>query len=250
MSESEPAFERGDCPCRLIPSRRGRHRFGGPPLHKGVIPKGTDVPLQLVLSLDLTDPSCPITNKFGIKTLPLYYPFKYGIGGSEIQYAVRSDSEIEVLYLSPSEPDSTDRQYLQVDHLPESSFELVPLAYEEARILAFLESEAFFPHRLRIRGHYEPSRADRKAIKKLDLEHLIRIGNQCSGIPNAPDPICRNPECERHESLAYFQAIATVPPIPVNGEDDFWYQFRGGDVRFSFGLCYFCGTIISFNVAG
>jgi hypothetical protein len=249
MSESKPAFERGDCPCRLLLNRRGRHRFGGPPRQGGVIPRGTDAPLQLVLSLDLTDRNCPITSELGIKALPLDYPFKYSFGGPEIQYAVRSDSEIDILCLSEQEPDPAGRRYLQVDQFPEAVFDLVPLEYEEARVLVFLANDGFFPSGLRIMRHYdEPCRP--KDHRESRPGTPDRIGKQSADVLNAPDPICRNPECERYNSLAYLPSIATVPPIPVSGKDDFWHLFRGGDVRFCFGLCYFCGTIISFNVAG
>jgi hypothetical protein len=245
---STAAFTRSDCPCRLILNRRGSHKFGGPVRHDGAVPRGADVPLQLVLSLDLTDPNCPITSQCAIRRLPLYYPFKYGTGGSEIQCAVRSDSQIEILFLSETAPDDSDQQYLRVDQLPEASFDPAPLTYEEARILAFLSNDGFFPHLIRLQRHFEPNRRDRKLIEKLDLKNLTRIGRQCADIPNAPDAICRNPECERFNSCAYFKPIATIPPIPVNGKRDFWYEFQGG-VLFCFGLCYFCGTVIAFNVA-
>ena len=234
---------------RLIPSLRGRHQFGGPPMHEGTIPQGTNVPLQLVLSIDLTDPNCPIQDKTGITSLPLYFPFKYGMGGPQIQYAVRSNSEIKILHLSKAEPDAADVQYLQVTELPRLSLELVPLTYEQARILAFLSCDGFFPALLSIQGHFEPNQEDRQIISQLELKNLIRIGNQCAPIPNVGDIFCRNPKCEFYDRRVHWRPIATVPPIPVDGSDDFWCEFRGY-VLFCFGLCYYCGTIVAFNVAG
>lgn len=218
-------------------------------MHEGVVPPGTTVPLQLVLSLDLTDSICPIQDRRGITTLPLYYPFKYGTGGPEIQYAVRSNSEIEILHLSSPAPDADDSQYLQVNQLPRTSFELLPLTYEEARILAFLSDRGYFPAILETEGQFKPSSEDRRIIDHLDLRNLIRVGNQLARIPNMGDIICRNPSCKCFNGRVYFRPIATVPPIPVDGSDDFWHEFQGGYVRFCFGLCYFCNTVIAFNVA-
>jgi len=68
----------------LIAAEDGRHSFGGPAAHSGVIPTGTDVGIQLVISFDLSDPLIPIENEIGATKLPLYYPFKYGWGGPDI----------------------------------------------------------------------------------------------------------------------------------------------------------------------
>lgn len=238
LSTATPMFKFcNDQPFRLVLDNNGRHRFGGPAIHSGIVPPGADVPVQLVLSLDLTDPLVPIDNERGLSQLPLYYPFKYGMGGPEIQYAVRSDTEIEILYISAN-ADDINEQYLQVKDLPQAMFEIVPLTYEQARILGFLSSDGFF----------QPNRDDLAILDELDLDNLIRVGNRRNLITNAPDIICRNPTCEYHDCRIYFQTIALVPPIPVDGDDDFWYEFQCG-VTFCFGFCYHCGTIIAFNVA-
>lgn len=226
-------------PFRLVASSSGRHSFGGPSQHSGVVPKGTNVGIQLVISLDLSDPLVPLQNEVGAKTLPLYYPFKYGCGGPDVQYAVKSDSEIEILHISDSQPDEKEWQYLQVDELPFARMALEPLTYEQARILRFMEAD----------GHFQPNAEDRAILDQLDSNHLIEIGGRHNHIANAPDVICRNHACEYHERRVYFDAVALVPPIPVNGDDEFWYEFRGGAVTFCFGLCHFCGTVIAFNVA-
>ena len=226
-------------PYRLKASGSGPHKFGGPTKHAGSTPHGTDVPLQLVLSLDLTDPNWPIEQEFGVKSLPLYYPFKYGSGGSEIQYALRSDGEIEILHLSHSKPDDDDSQYLKVNELPRESFALEPLTYEQARALAFALTY----------GDLYLNEEDRLTLDRIDLKNLILVEN-AQRTPSGPEIICRNRNCEHYGRRVNRNIFVTVPPISVDGSDDFWYEFQGGDVHFCFGFTYCCGSIIAFNVAG
>jgi hypothetical protein len=136
-------------------------------------------------------------------------------------------------------PDAKKRQYLQVDDLPGERMRLKPLTYQQARILSFMASD----------GHFQPNAEDKKILRRLDVSNLIEIGGRHDHIVNAPDVICRNPSCEFSGCRVYFDVIALVPPIPINDEDDFWYEFQGGGVTFCFGLCRYCGTVIAFNVA-
>jgi len=223
---------------RLTAQPDGRHQFGGPAKHSGVIPVGSDVPIQLVLSLDVTDPLFPIKSERGISALPLYYPFKYGVGGPEIQYAVRSDSDVEILYMSDSLPDDADSQYLQVDDLPYAAAAIEPLTDEQARLLALLAVE----------GRLQPN-VDRSVFDGLDLRNLIQLGGKNRFLRNAPSIVCRNQECSNFSQAVNSSVIATVPPIMVDGQDDFWYEFQGGDVEFCFLLGHCCGSIIAFNAA-
>jgi hypothetical protein len=225
-------------PFRLLPFPDGPHRFGGSTAHHGLVPKGTDVPVQHVLSLDLTDSLIPISNDAGIETLPLFYPFKYGYGGPEMQYAVHSDTEIEILHMSDSEPDEPDEQYLQVEELPAANMSLTPLTYEQARILGFLSTN----------GYFQPSKDDNKILDQLDTNNLVKVGGFHPRIPNAPDVVCHNPTCEFNGRRVYFDAIVLMPPISINGRDDFWCEFQGALMKFCFGLCRYCGTVITFNV--
>ena len=221
-----------------MPSAKGRHRFGGPCDFKGTVPAGTDVPLQLVLELDLTDKKLPIASKKPIKRLPLLYPFKYGIGGGEVQYSVVSDTKVKILYMSSPKPDAPDYQYLEVDELPLLSLDLVPLTYEEARILAFMG----------IDGHFRPNKDDRAILKNLEKVSYIPVGGRRDHIPNAGHTRCRNPKCIYNGDYVFFCCLAMVPAIPVGRDTSFWHEYEGGDVHFCFGFCHACGTVIAFNV--
>jgi hypothetical protein len=225
-------------PYRLVLAEAGPHCFGGPPRHAGAVPGKTDTPLHHFLSLDLSDPHCPVMADGPVGHLPLYYPLKYGLGGSAVQYAVLSDTEIKLLYLSDESPDDDDQQYVQVSALPASQARSIPLKYEEARILTFMTVD----------GYFQPSNKDGAVLDRLGRQNLISLGGRLP-IPNAGDVICRNDRCEFFNRRVYFRVVATVPPIPVNGSDEFWHEFQGGAVTFCFGLCQYCGTVIAFNVA-
>src|SRR5687767_6621012 len=214
-----------DRPCRLRLTPDGPHRFGGKPAHPGAIPRGTQTPLHLFLLLDLADPECPIKSGGTVRFMPLYYPLKFGFGGPVVQYAVRSDDEIELLYLSDEAPDAEDEQYVRVAELPSSPARIVPLCYEEARVISFAG------------GHFQPNAEDRAILDELNREHdLILIGGHRPLPRNAGDVICRNQACEFFSRRVWLNLLASVPPVPVGGSDDFWHEYQGGDVTFHFGL--------------
>jgi hypothetical protein len=224
-------------PCRLRLALSGAHRFGGPPVHRGVTPPNTDTPLHLLLLLDLADANCPFKSDGTVRYLPLYYPLKYGVGGAEVQYAVLSDSDIEIFYLSEKRPDPESDEYVRVTELPSCSAEIVALCYEEARILAFAG------------GFFQPNAEDAGLLTELQREHpVILIGGRQRLPMNAPDVICRNAGCKFIQRRVWVEVIAAIPPVPVNGADDFWDEYRGADMNFYFCLCGYCGTIIAFNV--
>ncbi len=78
---------------------------------------------------------------------------------------------------------------------------------------------------------------------------MILIGG-CDQLPvNAGDVICRNPECKFFNRRVWLDLVASIPPVPINGAEDFWYEYEGGDMEFYFGLCRYCKTVIAFNVA-
>ncbi len=234
-------------PYRLVLGKAGPHRFGGSPAHDGAIPRGTNVAIHHFLSLDLSDANCPIRTESAIRYLPLYYPLKYGVGGPEVQYAVRSDKEIRILYLSDKKPDERGMQYVRVSSLPKSTAKLVPLTYDEARILGFMDADAYF----------KPSTDDTIILRRLYGGDrfsmgggLIRIGGLQPAVRHAQGVICRNKKCEFFGRHVHFEVVASIPPVPVNGLDSFWHEFQGADMQFCFGLCYYCGTVIAFNRAG
>jgi hypothetical protein len=76
-----------------------------------------------------------------------------------VQYAVLSDDEINILYMSDEVPDAEGRQYVRVPELPTSSAEIIPRRYEGARILAFAG------------GYFQLNAEDRAILDELNREH-------------------------------------------------------------------------------
>ena len=66
---------------------------------------------------------------------------------------------------------------------------------------------------------------------------------------NAGNVLCKNPKCEYFNRPTGVDVIAAIPPVPVNGIQDFWHGYKGSDLEFYFVLCQYCRTIIVFNVA-
>jgi hypothetical protein len=193
-------------PFRLRLGPTGLHRFGGRPAHRGITPPHTHTPLQLLLLLDLADAACPIKSDGAVRHLPLYYPLKYGQGGPSVQYAVLSEDEISILYISDAEPDPEDRQYVRVPELPTCAAAIIPLRYEEARILAFAG------------GYFQPNADDRAILDDLNREHpLVLLGGHARLPVNAGDVICRNLACRSFNRRVWVDVIASIPPVPING---------------------------------
>jgi hypothetical protein len=220
---------------RLWIQERGRHLFGGPPRHGGVVPEGTDTPLHHFLTLDLADLRSPIYyDPAMIRYLPLYYPLAYGTGGAECQYAVNSDDDIRILFLSDPAPDGEDA-YVREPTLPEARADIVPLTYEQLRMRAFGQHCCCVGFD-----------ADDDALREeVGGNHSIYFGGP---IPvNAATCTCRNPTCQSFGAPIELDVVITIPPVPIHGQTDFWYEFEGEAVDFCFGLCPDCRTIIAFN---
>lgn len=205
-------------------------------MHKGAGPPELAVPLHLFLAIDLDDPHCPVCSDLPIRYLPLYYPLKYGQGGGACQYSVVSDHSIQLLHMSDP-ADEEAQQYIRVPHLPAAKGNIIPLKYEEARILGFMAAD----------GYFQPDDKDMAILE--DLGDLIAIGGTQHLGPNAGDIICKNPQCEFFNRRVYIDVVATFPPMSINGSEDFWHEFQGGAVLFCFCLCRSCGTVIAFNIA-
>lgn len=187
----------------------GRHVFGGRPYHLGITPKGSHVPTHRIFQIDLTDPNLPFTSP-DIKTLPLYYPLKYGYGGPGMQYRVISESEIEIIYMTDPEPDSEDQAYVMVSEFPEVRFRLLP-AISNNDSLAY---------------------------------DVATLGGRLS---TDQDETCMNPECPSFKTADQCELLATIPPIPIEGHDDIWWEFKGACMFFHFWYCRGCHTVITNN---
>src|SRR5262249_43826145 len=100
-----------------------------------------------------------------------------------------------------------------------SKAQSIPLTYEEARILAFREADAYF------RANAE----DAAILGQLYWGKVIsmgygpvRIGGLQISVRHGQDVLCRNKECELFGRRTCFEPVAAIPPIPVNGSAEFW----------------------------
>lgn len=106
------------------------HRFSGPPVHRGVKPHRNGQPLHLLYNFDCEDPLVPI-RVAGVRHLPLYYCFPYNAGA--VGYRVKSDTEIEILYMETKEvmPHFPYEDY--PDEFPEVRVSLMPISYDDTK---------------------------------------------------------------------------------------------------------------------
>ena len=188
---------------------KGRHVFGGNPHHQGITPKGSDVPTHRIFEMDLTDPNLPFTSP-NLKTLPLYYPLKYGTGGPGMQYRVVSDSEIDIIFMTDPEPDLEDEAYVKVSAFPEVKFRLLPA-------ISCNDDLTF---------------------------DIATLGGKLDSIQDEP---CMNPTCSSFKSADQCELLATIPPIPIKGHEEIWWEFEGAYMFFHFWYCRGCHTIITNN---
>lgn len=56
--------------------------------------------------------------------------------------------------------------------------------------------------------------------------------------------MCRDPECQFFNRRVWLEVVASIPPVPINGAEDFWHEYEGGDMEFYLGLCRYCRTAI------
>ena len=194
----------------LQESEGGLHVFGGAPSHRGVTPTGSDVPVHKLLTIDLHDDSVPFSSD-SIDFLPLYHPLKYGFGGPSMQYSVVSNDEIHILHLSDPEPDPAEVAYVKVDAFPEIRFSAKPAIQNDD-----------------------------------DIDWFTLTLGGTGTLDHQSDP-CENESCPNYHKEPDVDLIASIPPKPIPGHEDIWWEFEGASMLFYFWLCRGCKTIIASN---
>jgi hypothetical protein len=225
---------------------RFHHRFGGPARHQGVIPPGYELPLHLLYTFDTTDPAFPIQVP-GIRYLPLYYSFPYNAGACG--YRVKSETEIEVLYMETKQVEKDFPYANYPSEFPERRVCLAPISYEQHKTLVFyLEAE---------------KKALSEMDRKLILEEFRYPFTQLGGIhrmwQGIPDVACPNPLCENSRFTCFMQVFAVVWNQPFKGvflwetppEKVYKWQKIDDhdfcDVQVIFQVCPKCGSIHACN---
>ncbi len=214
-------------------NKNGTHQIGGISKYKGIFPKNSDVSLHHLLTIDLADLNSPFYYKEKeIRYLPLFYPLAYDNGGAEAQYEITADDEIKIIYMSNDTPD--EEPYIEVKHLPLAYGELIPLQYAEKRM------------RIMDQSFCEMDQEDDCLRDKLGGNSMICFEHDIVGDYLDMEQICRNSQCLQFEQIVTTELLTIFPALPINGENEFWYDYDT-DVDFCFVMCPYCRTIITFN---
>jgi hypothetical protein len=221
--------------------RNFRHVFGGPSKHKGVTPKGCDLPLHLVYSFDTADPAFPLQIP-GIRYLPLYYSFPYNAGACG--YRVKSETEIEVLYMETRKAE-TDFPYANYPSVfPERQVYLSPISYDQHKTLVYwlqVDNGA-------LGRELALSDCDRKLIFDEFRYPFTQLGGIHRMWQGIPDAVCPDPSCVNHKHGSFMDVLAVVWNQPHPGVFlwDFDDQPRD-DVQVIFQICPKCHAVHACN---
>lgn len=214
---------------------RFTHVFGGPRKHKGTTPRGCKAPLHLLYTFDITDPAFPVKIP-GIRRLPLYYSFTYNAGACG--YRVKSDIEIEVLYMETKEvePDFPYEDY--PSEFPERRVRLHPISYNEHKTLVF-SIEA---------GKEALSETDRKLIFDRFRYPFTQLGGIHSMWQGIPSVQCPNRACKYSQYDCFMDVFAVVWNQPHNGVFP-WDTDESMDdsIQVIFQICRKCHSIHACN---
>lgn len=212
-----------------------RHVFGGPAKHQGVVPKGCELPLHLVYTFDTADPAFPLEIP-GIRFLPLYYSFPYNAGACG--YRVKSETEIEVLYM---ETKKVERDFPYADYpsqFPERSVRLMSISYEQYKSLVFYLGA----------GREALSDADRKLILEDYRYPFTQLGGLHHLWQGIPEVACPNPSCEYSKYKCFMKVFAVVWNEPHSGVFLWDAETADGcDVQVIFQICPKCCAIHACN---
>lgn len=228
---------------RVVPGVGGffHHRFGGPPAHRGVKPRGNSQPLHLLYTFDTRDRLVPVRLP-RVRYLPLYYCFPYN--GGAVGYRVVSDKEIKILYLETKQVE-TDFPYEDYPiEFPETPVSLTPISYEEHKTLVYyLTCEDY-----NLQKKYF-SEGDRTFLKQsgYPFTQLGGIQRLWQDVPEIP---CPNRKCKYHKFACFMQVFAVVWNQPVTNVylwDDDPESRDYCEVQVIFQICPLCHSIYASN---
>ena len=220
-------------PARLVRDEQGSSSFGGEALHEGTHPVGWKQPLHLVSTLDASTSGFPLNN-YPFANLPLYYPFASGF--PSLQYQVKSEREIEIIHVSRYQSEA--RPMIETTFLPHFRATLTPFTYEEARAMAL--SEMF--------SAYDLLPEDQLLTEKSSAFSSVRTGSRLRTFQGDISFKCRNAKCDFHDQQSRIDVFCITPCSRKLAPDRHWGSYSKF-VDLVFGLCPFCGTIVSTNVS-
>jgi hypothetical protein len=209
-----------------------QHLFGGRIPYSGITPTGCKLPLHLLYRFDTDDPAFPLKIP-GVRFLPLFFPFQYD--GGACGYRVKSDTEIEILYLQNKRivKDFPYEDY--PSEFDERHVRLEPITYEQHKVIAFLLEG----------GEKALSKKDHKLLFT-DLRYPF---SQLGGIHELkqgfPDVACPEPTCENSRCSDFMEVFAVVWHEPHPGV--FLWDSSADDVQLIFLICPTCHALHACN---
>ena len=220
-------------PARLVRHDGGTSSFGGEAAHEGTQPADWKQPLHLVATLDAASEFFPL-EVYPHATLPLYYPF--ASSSPLLQYRVKSDDEIEIIHVSCFQLDT--RPMIETTLLPPFQADLVAFSYVEARAIAL--SSAF--------PSYELLPEDKRYIEDSEAYTSVMTGVNLRTFQGDISHTCRNRHCQSFDRTTTLNIFCIVPCSRELAPDPHWGNYPKF-VDLIFGLCPFCGTLVSLNVS-
>lgn len=220
------------------------HVFGGAVRHKGATPHGHEIPMHLLLDLDLSDQLVPIKSTSDLQRLPLYYPLVYGAGGGQVQYQVDSDSEITILSSFIDEFVNKDPETSFPKGFPGKEVSLEPLNYDQFRAIIMSETGS---------NHYRNDKnqmRDHEILETINSGHVVRFGHSDHFRPIQGDILwrCENPKCKYHKKAVKVDIFAQFADQLTN-DISIWSEPGEDDqlIEIYFGLMQCCMTIVTEN---
>lgn len=201
--------------CVVEFNESGMHIFGNEISNYNIIGCPQKCRLQNIALIDTNDENSPIIFD-DVVYLPLIFPLKSGSDDLEIVYAITSELEINIRYLSKFSFENLSRHF-SLDALPGKKFNLRPMTYEERRIYHSSISD--------------PSPEDALLLERLNHRNCWRISGMidyCNGI---------------HEYTCITGTICKIwnfATFKLNSEivGDIWEDLTGSEL--CFGVCFDC----------
>ena len=224
------------CRIRQVNESTYGHSFGGAFGYTGSVPKNGLTSVQLILRLNLKDPTSPLSIE-GVDWLPLFYPFQYDT--PSMAYRVISASAIEILELDGTKYVADFPYSGYPMSFPKTPVQLLPMTYEQERAVMFLSH---------LRRHLfwleALSEEDRQLVKSVGT-NVSKIGICHSFLQEEPLNYCPNDQCELSREFSRLETFATVWNEPVQGFD--LWQSGGEEIQIIYQICPRCATIVTMN---
>jgi len=227
------------------------HVFGGPPLHRGVVPPGCKRSMHLLFEFDLTDEELGLRIP-GVTRLPLYYPFFHYVGA--VGYRVVSETEIKILTRGHKERNPDDPEPGAAAQLPfrpawicDPGFDLLDpehaLSYTGIFPLESLSRQDQKRMRLAMKQRYRDLTGLEPPRSVAELVSYFGSWPFWQGRPQDP---CPDPSCPNHTAEGSLHVLLLIRRTQL-GAGVRLFDGYGRYIRIIFLICPLCHALIATN---